>query len=337
MIRSFSLALDQPLETARETIDERAGFLFARDDGLGEATPLPGWTESYADCLSALTVADQESNWEWALEACEDAPAARHAVSLACLDAEASSAGEPIAASLADDPADSVPVNATVGDADVDATRDAVETAVDAGYETVKVKVGARAVDDDLERLRAARDAADSTAGSDTGVSLRVDANGAWSRDEASDAFDALAGLDLEYVEQPLPAANLASYQELRTDVPVALDESLLQYDLADVLDVADYAVLKPMALGGIDRTRDVAMEARNAGVEPVISTTIDAVVARTAAVHLAASIPDVPACGLATGNMLATDLAEDPAPVADGRIPVPDAPGHGVEVEFDA
>jgi L-alanine-DL-glutamate epimerase-like enolase superfamily enzyme len=54
----------------------------------------------------------------------------------------------------------------------------------------------------------------------------------------------------------------------------------------------------------------------------------VDAVVARTAAVHVAAAIPDVPACGLATGSLLADDLYPDPAPVENGSVVVPDGPG---------
>jgi L-alanine-DL-glutamate epimerase-like enolase superfamily enzyme len=68
------------------------------------------------------------------------------------------------------------------------------------------------------------------------------------------------------------------------------------------------------------------------AGIEPVVSTTIDAVVARTAAVHAAAAIPDVLPCGLATGQFLETDLAPDPAPVQGGSIRVPQSTGLGVD-----
>ena len=57
---------------------------------------------------------------------------------------------------------------------------------------------------------------------------------------------------------------------------------------------------------------------------EPVVTTTIDAVVARTAAVHVAAAIPDVAACGLATGSLLAADLAADPVTISDGAASVP-------------
>jgi o-succinylbenzoate synthase len=327
MIRPFSLSLSRPLSTANGTIDARTGFLFEREGGLGEAAPLPGWTESLDDCGAALRASEDADNWTDALAACEDAPAARHAVSLAKLDAAAREAGHPLARELADDSAEFVPVNATVGDADVDDTRDAVEAAAERGYDTVKVKVGARPLDEDLDRLRAAADAAD--------VALRADANGAWTYDQLRRVADAV-GDRLEYVEQPLPAATLDGYHSL-DGVAVALDEAVLRHDRDRVFDAADYVVLKPMALGGVDRARDAALAARDAGVEPVFSTTVDAAVARFAAVHLAAGVPDVRACGLATGDRLTEDFTDESLPLVDGRYPVLDAPGHGLEVELDA
>jgi L-alanine-DL-glutamate epimerase-like enolase superfamily enzyme len=111
----------------------------------------------------------------------------------------------------------------------------------------------------------------------------------------------------------------------------VALDESLAGSAPERLLDAdaADVLVLKPMALGGVDRAREVALAARERGVDAVVTTTIDAVVARTGAVHLAASLPDVRPCGLATAGLLGADLAPDPAPVEDGRIAVPEGKGN--------
>jgi o-succinylbenzoate synthase len=337
MIRSFSLPLTRPLETAAGTIDQRDGFLFARDGGVGEATPLAGWTESYEDCERALRAADDAKDWDAALAACEDAPAARHAVSLAKLDASAREAAEPLATHLArrstdfpETPAARVPVNATVGDADREQTVAKARAAETEGFETVKVKVGARSVDADVERIATVHDATDLT--------IRADANGAWTREEAREAVDALAGLGLEYVEQPFPADDPEGHESLAGGpVPVALDESLATHDLDAVLAVCDYVVVKPMALGGVDEALRAAERARESGVEPVVTTTIDGVVARTAAVHLAACIPEVPACGLATADWLASDLAPDPAQVQNGEITVPQDPGHGVEVDVDA
>lgn len=337
MIRSFSLPLTRPLETAAGTIEHREGFLFARGDGVGEATPLAGWTESLEACEQALRAADAASDRDEAFDACEGCPAARHAVSLATLDAEARAAGESLASRLAADstefrtaPAGQVPVNATIGDADRDQTVAAAREAAADGFETVKLKVGARPLDADVERVADVHDATDH--------SIRVDANGAWTREEAHDACDALADLDVEYVEQPLPADDLAGQEALAGGpVDIALDEALATHDLDAVLAACDYVVLKPMALGGVDEALRAAERARERGVEPVVTTTVDGVVARTAAVHLAAAIPEVPACGLATAEWLAADLAPDPAPVRDGHVVVPDDPGHGVEVALDA
>ncbi|MFO8114932.1 MAG: enolase C-terminal domain-like protein [Halorubrum sp.] len=363
-LRPFSLGLTTPLATARGDITEREGFLVgvgpddgtaAGDDGasgdetpasgLGEATPLPGWTESRSACESALRGARTEEGTlvDDARDRLDpvETPAARHGLALALADAAARDEGRPLAAHLADGrglptPAESVPVNATIGDGDPETTATAARRAVAEGFGCVKVKVGARPLDADAERLRAVRDAV----GDD--VCLRADANGAWDRSTARAALDRLAPLDLAYVEQPLPADDLDGAAALRSDredgeradgdppVPIALDESLARHDLDAVLDAgaADVVVLKPMALGGPDRALAATTAALAAGVEPVITTTIDAVVARTAAVHVAAAVPDVAPCGIATASLLADDLAPDPCPVANGSIAVPDDPG---------
>lgn len=398
-LRPFSLSLSRPLGTAHGEIRERRGFLVAVDPevdpvssrGVGEATPLPGWTESAEACERTLrrAVDDPEripvftDRTEAETERAtvpEDVPAARHALALARDDARARAEGVPLAKRLLVDATEvggvdenagaggvdenagaggvdaiheaveadraalpaSVPVNATIGDGSIEETVEAAERAVEAGYGCLKVKVGVRDVATDVERLRATRRAV----GSD--VSLRADANGAWSREAASNALDRLRDVDLEYVEQPVPAADLAGLAGLREagGVPMAADESLVRHGLDAVLEAAaaDVVVAKPMALGGPDRTVDLAVRAAAAGVDTVVTTTVDAVVARTAAVHVAAAVHGaaaVPgatsdeqsageprACGLATGGLVQRDLAADPCPVDRGSVVVPTDPG---------
>jgi o-succinylbenzoate synthase len=316
----FSLPLAEPVTTARGRIDRREGFLLRVDGGLGEATPLTGWTESLPDCRAAL-----ERATEGAAPG-ESTPAARHGVCLARADARARAADIPLCRHLGEDPRETVAVNATVGDHPPDDTAERVRWAAERGFRTVKLKVGARDLAADIERVRAARDAAD--------VALRADANGAWQSGTARQACDALAGL-VEYVEQPTPADDLDALAALReaVAVPLAADEALVAHGPAAVLDqdAADRLVLKPMALGGVGRARSVAEHASAAGVDCVVSTTFDAVVARTAAVHLAATLPET-AHGLATADLLAADLGPDPAPVTDGETAVPDGPGLGID-----
>lgn len=328
----YAIALASPLATAHGTISERRGFLVTVDRdgvrGIGEAAPLPDWTEDYDACRDALRSLDGDASPMDALRSLDGTPAARHAVALADLDADARERGVPLYRALdGEGTIESVPVNATVGDAPPDETAERVRAAVDAGFRCVKVKVGARALDADIARLRAVRDAAPD-------ATLRVDANEAWTRAEGARALDALGALDVALVEQPLEAADLEGHAALRgRGVDVALDESVAACGLESVLDAdaADAVVLKPMACGGPDRAVDAGRQARDAGLTPIVTTTYDAVHARTAAVHVAAALAPLRACGLATADALEADLAPDPAPVEGGRIRVPQGKGNGV------
>jgi L-alanine-DL-glutamate epimerase-like enolase superfamily enzyme len=72
-------------------------------------------------------------------------------------------------------------------------------------------------------------------------------------------------------------------------------------------------------------------MRARERGIEPIVTTTIDGAVARIAAIHVAAAVPDVAACGLATGDRLERDVIAAPVTADSGRITVPQSPGLGI------
>ena len=336
-IEPFQVRLSQPLQTAGGSISAREGFLIRVEhggqSGIGEATPLLGWTESYDECQEALAGAAriaEELDWGVAL-AKLDAPAARHGVSLAFADALASANEQPLYQSLGSEVAiETVPVNATLGaDGSPEAVAERATEAVASGFRTLKLKVGTNGIEEDIERVRAIRDAVGDE------VAIRVDANGAWTLEQARGALEALDALDVEYVEQPLPTAALSAHSSLRGSVDIALDESLAAHDIDTILeaDAADVLILKPMVVGGPDRALEIAMEAHRHGVDIVISNTIDAVVARTGAVHVAASIPNVRTCGLATASMLETDLGPDPAVVRDGDISVPQGNGLGLPV----
>ena len=339
-IEPFTVRLQPPLETARGTLRERKGFLVTVDyqetTGVGEATPLAGWTESYEECRDALGQAERvASELDWGVALAKlDAPAARHGLSLALADALARARERPLYQYLGEDADEDtivtdVPVNATIGTHETpEETVSKARETVEAGYECLKLKVGTRRLEEDIERVRAVRNAVGDE------VQLRVDVNGAWTVEQAKQGIEWLAALDVWYVEQPLATADLEATASLRgRGIDIALDESLAAHDVTTIIetDAADVLVLKPMVVGGPDIAATAAQQCREAGIEPVVSTTFDAVVARTAAVHVAASIPNVLPCGLAPGERMATDIAPDPAPITEGWIHVPQEPGIGV------
>jgi len=213
---------------------------------------------------------------------------------------------------------DSVPVNATVPDVEASAV-DAV-LARFPGCTTAKVKVGA-VLCEDVDRVAAVRSALGPTG------RVRVDANAAWSVDEALEALRALAPFDLEYAEQP--CASVAELASLRValaragvDVLIAADESVRK--AADprrvaLAGAADVVVLKVAPLSGVARALEVAA---GCGLPVVVSSALDTSVGISAGVALAAALPDLPyACGLATTSLMAADVAD--LPTVDGALPV--------------
>jgi o-succinylbenzoate synthase len=204
------------------------------------------------------------------------------------------------------------------------------ERAVARGFSTLKLKVGADAPSLDRARLAAVHEAVGDEA------ELRIDANGAWSPARAIEILRDLDSLDLELAEQPVPADDIAGMARVRAAVlvPIAADESLSDFARAARLleaRAADAFVLKPAALGGLRAAAMLAQRARAAGVRVLVTSSIDGAIARAAALALAESLPDpLPACGLATGELLAGDLAAGPEP-KDGYIDLAESPGLGV------
>jgi O-succinylbenzoate synthase len=218
---------------------------------------------------------------------------------------------------------DVVPVNATVPAVPADQVP-SVLARFD-GATTAKVKVAERgqSLEDDVCRVAAVRDLMG------TSARIRVDANGAWTVAEATDALRRLAAYGLEYAEQP--CATVADLRELRlalartgVDVPVAADESIRK--AADPVRVAreeaaDLVVVKVPPLGGARCAMEVVAEC---GLPAVVSSALDTSVGMAAGVALAAALPELPyACGLGTVALLEGDVATQPLIPAGGVLPV--------------
>lgn len=363
----YSLPLAKPWRTAAGERRRREGAIVAVStldevEGLGEAAPLPGRTEPLDRCLATLERAaaalrsgrpglEEAASWlEGRLPELRPSPggdrAARAALAAALLDLEARSAGVPLAAWLAarfrpgQPVATRVPVNASLPLAPTRDTVDAALAAVTEGFGCLKLKLG-RAPGKDLERVRAVREAVG------PGVSLRLDANGSWLSAEAPRWLDELVPFDIEYVEQPLApgedpegrAAALAEMARLRASspLPLAVDESASDASGARAAleaEAADLLILKPTVLGGSDVALELALEARRVGVDVVITSALEGVVGRLAALHTAAALgPGIRPCGLATGRFLASEVAQGDERFEAGALVVPEGPGLGARL----
>jgi len=348
-LQPFRLRLRRPLLTALGPLAFREGVLlslFNTDgcSGYGEATPLQAFgTESLdaarrslevcASSLEGAGLGEPEELLGWIDRRCQPTSTARAAIDCALHDLVARDARRSMASWLAAKEGRSarpaVTVSALLASGSPRDLALEAQHAVEAGFRTLKLKVGTETESGDLARVAAVRNAVGPA------PRIRADANGAWSVDEARARLEALASLDLEFVEQPVAAGDVAGLARVRRDasVPVAADESACsEAELRGVLDAeaADVVILKPSAVGGISRARAAAELARAAGVEVVPTSFLDGAVAVLSALHLASSLPGhLPACGLATSALLENDLAPPPLPER-GRLRVPTEPGLG-------
>jgi len=210
-----------------------------------------------------------------------------------------------------------IPINATVPAVPAAQVPDVLARFPGAATAKVKVAEPGQALADDIDRVNAVRVAI---------PTVRVDANGGWSVEEAVTAAAALtADGPLEYLEQPCRTVGELAEVRKRAGVPIAADESIRK--AADPLAVArahaaDVAVLKVAPLGGVRALLGIAARI---GIPVVISSALDSAVGISAGLAAAGALPRLDhACGLGTGGLFVEDVAEPLAPV-DGCLPVVD------------
>jgi L-alanine-DL-glutamate epimerase-like enolase superfamily enzyme len=199
------------------------------------------------------------------------------------------------------------------------------------GFRKLKLRVGALPWQQDCERLALLRRRFASE------IELAIDANGAWTFEQAIAALRAMADFDLAYVEQPIAAGDWEALTRLAdaTPIPLMIDEGLASLADVDRTIAAGgriWAHLKLIKLGGITPTIVAARRLKAAGVPFMIGQMNEGAGATAAAYHCA--VTTQPAHAELYG---ADGLLDDPVRgigYADGRVHVRRAPGHGVTID---
>lgn len=221
-----------------------------------------------------------------------------------------------------------IPVNVTIPAISADRASELVANS--GGCRTAKVKVAepGQSLGEDIARLEAVRDALGSSG------HIRIDANTAWSVDDAAKILPQLdrAAGGLQYAEQPVARTeDLARLRRL-VDIPIAADESIRRHpDPLAVrrLGAADVAIIKVQPLGGIRAATRLA-EALELPV--VVSSALESSVGLARGAQLAASLDDQLvagengeqlACGLATAHLLERDVTATPLLPVGGMLEV--------------
>ena len=351
-IFEYVLPLTRPFVTARLAMTERRGLILKASSesgrvGFGEIAPLEGFSrELLSDCVEQaqsmagkLTGSDVPKSHEEIAGLLSTnqplPPSVAFGFELALCDLAAQESNQSIANWLRADAMSGVQVNAIITGGDVASQ---VAAKLDQGYTTFKIKVGSRIMNDDIGSVQEIRKLIGPTR------KLRLDANQAFSTDDAMRFMSSLYSSDIEYIEEPLKSPTAADLESLRTsqNIPIAIDETLIQWCssstsselelTAQQLAAFDVAIVKPALMGSIARTMRLAESLQSNGKGVIVTSALDTGIGVMAALQIACALKIKSACGLDTSAIFARPLIA-PLVAASGNLQLPNTTGLGLLV----
>lgn len=180
----------------------------------------------------------------------------------------------------------------------------------EAGFDTIKFKVGALDWQEELDMLQQIRMEMPE-------VGIRLDANGAWKPGEALQKLEKLAALSIQSIEQPIAPGQAKAMTELclSSPIPIALDEELIgkpfdhqKYSLLEQIQPS-FIVLKPALLGGLGQTHQWISMAEDLGIGWWITSMLESNVGLNAIAQLAAHYKLLMPQGLGTGQLYENNI----------------------------
>ena len=217
----------------------------------------------------------------------------------------------------------SIPINGLIWMGTSDEMRRRIDEKLAQGFRCIKLKIGAIRFEEELELLAYIRRRV-----TPEQVELRVDANGAFTPDDAPEKLQRLAAFHLHSIEQPIRAGQWKEMARLCADtpLPIALDEELIGInspgEKALLLDTLrpHYIVLKPSLHGGLSGAEQWIALARERGIGWWVTSALESNVGLNALAHWCAGLhPSMPQ-GLGTG-LLFTDNIDYPLLLRGDRL----------------
>ena len=263
-------------------------------------------------------------------------PFTKAALEMALWDILGKSLGQPVYRLLGGAVREQVTIKWSISGQEPPRAAEIASWAVEQGFAAMKVKVGLDPKSD-VERVAAVRKAIGG------GIRLGVDANGGWPVRTALQVIPQLKGQGVFFVEQPVPAWDIAGMARVRRRVslPVIADESVYTTHDAMALvraDAADVLSVYVGKAGGITNARKVVGVAEAAGLACTIGSNLEMGIGSAAMIHLAMATRGVRAeefpCDIIGPLYYEDDLLIEPLRIRDGKAQPHERPGLGVELD---
>lgn len=217
----------------------------------------------------------------------------------------------------------SIPINGLVWMGTPDFMRRQIEEKIDAGFHCIKLKIGAIDFEKELDLLRMIRRHFSAEA-----IEIRVDANGAFSSNDALFKLNQLSKFELHSIEQPIAIKQYDAMADLcqKTPIAIALDEELIGvFGLVEKEALLQkinpqYLILKPSFIGGFRGTLEWIALAKKYKIGWWITSALESNVGLNAIAQFTYTLQNQMPQGLGTGALY-TNNFDCPLDVAGGEL----------------
>lgn len=200
-----------------------------------------------------------------------------------------------------------IPINGLIWMGEYSFMEEQINNKIEAGFSCIKLKIGALDFQKELKLIEQIR-----AKYSENKITIRVDANGAFSRDEAFQKLENLAAFDIHSIEQPIRQGQTEEMRKLcdHTPLPIALDEELIGiYEKEDKQKLLQqikpqYIILKPSLLGGFTGTREWIELAEQENIPWWITSALESNIGLNAIAQFTAEYSNELPQGLGTGAL---------------------------------
>ena len=217
----------------------------------------------------------------------------------------------------------SIPINGLIWMGDEQFMKSQIRSKIDAGFDCLKIKIGAIDFDTELSLIKAIRKEYDVET-----IELRVDANGAFSPLEAMEKLNRLSDFNLHSIEQPIRQGQFDAMAELcaHAPLPIALDEELIGiHDVTKrglLLQTINpqYIILKPTLIGGFSGSQSWIDIAEKQSVDWWITSALESNIGLNAIAQWTYQLNVNRPQGLGTGALYTNNI-EAPLKIYNGRL----------------
>jgi o-succinylbenzoate synthase len=218
---------------------------------------------------------------------------------------------------------DSIPINGLIWMGSEAFMKAQIEEKIRAGFNCIKMKIGAIDFETEFQLLKTIRKEF-----SASDIEIRVDANGAFSKENALEKLNRLSELELHSIEQPIKQGQLEAMTKLceQTPLPIALDEELIGvFDVTNKLKLLQtikpqYIILKPSFIGGWRGSQEWIDLAENQKTGWWITSALESNVGLSAIAQWTYTLKSNRPQGLGTGSLFNNNF-DSPLQVESGTL----------------